>query len=156
MHGIINYSTPIFLSESGKCGKEDEKIIKIWISRERKELFRWNKKIFTVFEGQSFGGKKKDKIAGTSFKFPQNFQTRLKSNFLFTPISIIYFKMFFKTTGVKLAIGRLSLISIYWFQSTNRFINSHLFMHSHKGGLNMDLMIKPPLWECINKLENYI
>ena len=26
-------------------------------------------------------------------------------------------------------------------------------MHSHKGGLSIDLMIKPPLWECINKLE---
>ena len=31
---------------------------KIWISREQKELFRWNKKkIFIVFEGLSFGGK---------------------------------------------------------------------------------------------------
>ena len=30
---------------------------KIWISRERKELFRWNKKHFSVFEGLSFGEK---------------------------------------------------------------------------------------------------
>ena len=29
-------------------------------------------------------------------------------------------------------------------------------MHSYKGGLTIDLMIKPPWWECINKLENYI
>ena len=29
-------------------------------------------------------------------------------------------------------------------------------MHSHKGGLTLDLMIKPPLWEDMNKLENYI
>ena len=30
----------------------------IWISRERKELFRWNKKTsFIVFEGLSFGEK---------------------------------------------------------------------------------------------------
>ena len=40
----------------------------------------------------------------------------------------------FKMTGVKLTICRVSLIGIYWYQSTNRFINSHLFMHSHKGG----------------------
>ena len=31
-----------------------------------------------------------------------------------------------------------------------------LFMHSHKRGLTIGLMIKPLLWECINKLENYI
>ena len=44
----------------------------------------------------------------------------------------------FKMTGVKLTIGRLLLIDIYWYQSTNRFINSHLFIHSHKGGLTKD------------------
>ena len=60
----------------------------------------------------------------------------------------------FKMTGVKLTICRLSLIGIYWYQSTNRFINSHLFMHSHKGSLSIDLMIKPPWWEYISKLEN--
>ena len=48
--------------------------------------------------------------------------------------------------------GRLSLTDIYWYQSTSKFINSHLFMNSQKGGLTIDLMIKPPLWECINKL----
>ena len=62
----------------------------------------------------------------------------------------------FKMTGVKLTICRVSLIGIYWYQSGNRFVNSHLFMHSQKGGLSIDLMIKPPLWEYINKLENYI
>ena len=31
-------------------------------------------------------------------------------------------------TGVKLTIGRLSLIDTYWM-----FIHSHLFIHSHKG-----------------------
>ena len=56
----------------------------------------------------------------------------------------------------KLTMCRVSLIGTYWYQSTNRFINSYLFMHSHKGGLSIDLMIKPPLWEYINKLENYI
>ena len=28
-------------------------------------------------------------------------------------------------------------------------------MYSGKGGLTIDLMIKPILWECINKLEDY-
>ena len=37
---------------------EEDKNTKIWISRERKELFRWNKKtFFIVFEGLSFGEK---------------------------------------------------------------------------------------------------
>ena len=62
----------------------------------------------------------------------------------------------FKMTGVKLTIYTVSLIGIYWYQSTNRFINSHLLIHSHKGGLSIHLMIKPPLWEYTNKLENYI
>ena len=36
---------------------EDENT-KIWISRERKELFRWNKKtFFIIFEELSFGEK---------------------------------------------------------------------------------------------------
>ena len=43
----------------------------------------------------------------------------------------------FNLTGVKLTIARLSLVGIYLYQSTNRFINSHLFMHSHKGGLTI-------------------
>ena len=61
----------------------------------------------------------------------------------------------FKMTGVKLTIG-ISLIGIYSYQSSNRFINSHLFMHYHKDGLTKDLTIKPPLRECIKKLENFI
>ena len=42
---------------------------KIWISREWKEIFRWNKEHFSVFEGLSFGEKIKiwSKIADTSF-----------------------------------------------------------------------------------------
>ena len=84
-------------------------------------------------------------------KSQKNFQTRLKtrlkSNFLVTLVSNIYFK--------KLTIGRLSLICIYWYYSTKRFMNSHLFMHSRKGGLTIDLMIEPPWWECVNKLGNY-
>ena len=63
----------------------------------------------------------------------------------------------FKITRVKLAIGRLLLIGIYWYHSTNRrFIHPHLFIHSHKGGVIVGQMVKPPSSECINKLENYI
>ena len=47
IHDIINYSTSICPFESGKCGKEGKKITKMWISWERKELFRWNKKHFS-------------------------------------------------------------------------------------------------------------
>ena len=40
---------------------EREKITQNWISWERKELFRWNKKKnFIVFEGLSFGEKIKN------------------------------------------------------------------------------------------------
>ena len=42
-----------------KVWKGKEKTTKMWISRERKELFRLNKKIFfIVFKGLSFGEKK--------------------------------------------------------------------------------------------------
>ena len=52
-----------------KKWKERGKNRKIWISQERKELFRWSKKHFSVFEGLSFGEKIKiwSKIADTSF-----------------------------------------------------------------------------------------
>ena len=55
-----------------KVWKGREKITKIWISRERKQLLGWNKKIFsTIFEGLSFGEKIKfwKKIADTSFNY---------------------------------------------------------------------------------------
>ena len=48
-YDIINYSTPIYPFETGKCGKEGKKLKKNLISRERKELFRWNKKHFSEF-----------------------------------------------------------------------------------------------------------
>ena len=44
----INYSTSICPFQSGKCGKKG-KITKIWISREQKEIFRWNKKHCSLF-----------------------------------------------------------------------------------------------------------
>ena len=53
-----------------KVGKLREKNTKIWISWKLKELFRWNKKCFTVLKGLSFGEKIKIwwKIIDTSFK----------------------------------------------------------------------------------------
>ena len=57
----------------------------------------------------------------------------------------------FKMTEVKLTIGRLSLIGIYWYQWNNRFINCCLFMHSHKGGLTIDVMIRV----CSRNLGQY-
>ena len=47
-HDIINYSTSICPFESGKCGKEEEKIQKSEYL-ENKELFRRNKKHFSQF-----------------------------------------------------------------------------------------------------------
>ena len=55
----LNYSTSICPFESGKKWKGRGKNIKIWISQERKKLFRWNKNHFSVFEGLSFGEKVK-------------------------------------------------------------------------------------------------
>ena len=43
---------------AGRKGGE-EKNTKKWISQEGKELFRWTKKHFSVFEGLSFGEKQK-------------------------------------------------------------------------------------------------
>ena len=46
---------------------------KMWISRERKELFRWNKKHFSKFlKDYHLMKKKKKKIAHTSFQTKQN------------------------------------------------------------------------------------
>ena len=53
------YSTSICPFESGKFGKEGEKLQKIGISRKRKELFRWNKKRFSCLK--EYLGEKKDK-----------------------------------------------------------------------------------------------
>ena len=56
---IINYSTFFHPFESRKCGK-DGKNHKNLKSRERKELFRWNKTFFILSEGLSFGEKIKN------------------------------------------------------------------------------------------------
>ena len=58
MHDIINYSTSICPFESGKSGKEEEKIQKFRI--QRAFYMKW-KTFFTVFEGLSYGEKIKNK-----------------------------------------------------------------------------------------------
>ena len=57
IHDIINYTTFICPFESGKESVERKgKITKIWISWERTEIFRRNKKtFFIVFERLTFG-----------------------------------------------------------------------------------------------------
>ena len=53
VHDIINYPTFIYPIESGKCGKKEKKFQQFEYL-EKKELSRWNKKFFIVFEGLSF------------------------------------------------------------------------------------------------------
>ena len=48
IYDIINYPSSICPFQSGTCGKE-RKNTKMWISREGKELFRWNKEPFSWF-----------------------------------------------------------------------------------------------------------
>ena len=91
----------------------------------------------------------------TLLKSQQNFQTRLRSNFLFTSILNIHLKSF-QDYWSQVNSRQTFTDRIYWHQSTNSFIDSHLFMYSQKGGLTIDLMIKPPLYECINKLQDFI
>ena len=45
------------MADKEKRGEDEN--TKIWISQERKELFRWNKKHFSVFEELLFGEKYK-------------------------------------------------------------------------------------------------
>ena len=73
----------------------------------------------------------------TLLKSQQNFPSHLK----FPVHSHLEYMLqrVIKMSGVKLTVGRLLLIGIYWYQSTNRrFIHSHLFIHSHKGGVTID------------------
>ena len=50
-----------------KVCKRREKITKNWISREEKELFRWNKKHFSeFFKGLSFGEKLENNLIKNS------------------------------------------------------------------------------------------
>ena len=44
-----NYSTSICSFESGKCGKEEEKLQKFEYLMNEKEFFKWNKKQFLQF-----------------------------------------------------------------------------------------------------------
>ena len=57
-HDIINYSTSICPFESGKCGKEGDKLQKMKYLEDEKCFFDEIKKsIFILFEGLSFGEK---------------------------------------------------------------------------------------------------
>ena len=69
IHNIINYSTSICSFESGKCGKEEEKLQKFEYLENEKSFLDEIKTFFTVFEGLSLGEKTKNwqKIADTSF-----------------------------------------------------------------------------------------
>ena len=54
LHDIINYSTSICPFESGKSGKEEEKIQKIEYLENKKSFLDDIKNIFRVFEELSF------------------------------------------------------------------------------------------------------
>ena len=59
-HELFHFHLPTWI---WKVWKGREKITNVWISRERKELFRWNKKhFFIVFKGLSFGEKNENLI----------------------------------------------------------------------------------------------
>ena len=60
IHGIIKYSTSIYPFESGKCGKEGEKIQKFEYLKIEKSFLDEIKPFFIVFEGLSFGAKIKN------------------------------------------------------------------------------------------------
>ena len=70
MHDMINYSTFICPSESGKCGKEEEKIQKIEYLEKVKSFLDEVKNIFHSFWKAIIWWKNKNliKIADTSFK----------------------------------------------------------------------------------------
>ena len=59
MHDIINHSTSICPFESGKSGKEEEKIQKFEYLENEKSFLDEIKNIFTVLEGLSFSEKLK-------------------------------------------------------------------------------------------------
>ena len=57
IHDIINYSTSICSFESGKCGREEEKLQKFEYLKNKKSILDQIKTFFTVFEGLSIGEK---------------------------------------------------------------------------------------------------
>ena len=88
-----------------------------------------------------------------------NFQSQLKSNFLFTSLpSQIYAWKCFQHDCSQVNNMQTLPIGIYWHQSNSRrLIHSHLFVRAHKGGLTIGLMLKLPWWWVwINKLESCI
>ena len=86
-------------------------------------------------------------------KSQQNFQSCLKSNFLFTPILNICFKKFSRWLDSSQKQADFYFY-FYWYQSTNRrFMHSHLFIHSQKSGLTIGLMVKPTLMKMYKKIR---
>ena len=57
MHDIINYSTSICPFESGKCGKEEEKLQKFEYLKNKKSFLDEIKNIFNSFWRAIFGEK---------------------------------------------------------------------------------------------------
>ena len=63
-HKLFHFHLPFWFWKEWKGRKT---VIKMWISQEQNELFRWNQKHFVVFEGLSSGEKIK-KTADKSFE----------------------------------------------------------------------------------------
>ena len=59
IHDIINYSTSIRSFESGKCGREEEKLQKLEYLENEKSFLDEIKTFFTAFEGLSLVKKRK-------------------------------------------------------------------------------------------------
>ena len=57
IHDIINYSISICPFESGKCGKEEQKLQKFEYLENKKSFLDETKYIFIVFQGLSLGEK---------------------------------------------------------------------------------------------------
>ena len=97
----------------------------------------------------------------TLHKSQQNIQSHLKSNLLFHLKYTL--QRDFKMSRFKLRTGRLLLIAICWYQSTNRkLIHSHTFSYILIRVVwpSIGLMIKPPLlrmyqqiWKLNRKLD---
>ena len=59
IYDIINYSTSIRSFESGKCGREEEKLQKLEYLENEKSFLDEIKTFFTAFEGLSLVKKRK-------------------------------------------------------------------------------------------------
>ena len=130
---------------------------KLWLPVFLHHLSFTSRRQSSFAEGWKVPPKKKKSHLKLHQLSPRKTFTPTKNYISFTLPCLIYAIKVFKMTRAKLVIGRLLLISICWYQSTNRrYICSHLFIYSYKGGFTISLLVKPPLWECISELGNYI